>query len=500
MIRYVPRIALLLGLACTAAGPPPPAQDEDADKRFTQRYGDRLAEVTATSDPADDVALAARLLADARSDEVPDALTAPLCEAAYDLAVGEEDGFQTAVDAMTLLAETFPDRRDGCRDNIIDAHQQRYHNSRGRDRVEAGEELVACLVRFADEKAADQQFAEAARLYRRAMPLATNLRNVNRDQLKAKLDYARTRQAFLDQAKRLKAHLAKHPDDQEARKKLVRIYVVEFDNPKAATRQLDLQSDDLTNKYILLAGMSVDSLPLPACAALGHWYRDLAAEASAQGRFLAMRRARSYYRRYLDEAGPDADDRAAAETGLAEVNDALADIAASLPTLTVVTYEQFQATWADRFPASANRAAHGRCKASSHWGDRLPEHVFRGERTGTAWSLDGPRGWFYAEWKPPPPGRYILLFARGGAEGSNSWGQASLLINGSKTHRLDEMTSGKVLIVDLGLDVPVKSLRLNIRGSAYPGLAGIEIHPDPAVTSRAGASAPGPSAAARTGG
>jgi len=43
------------------------------------------------------------------------------------------------------------------------------------------------------------------------------------------------------------------------------------------------------------------------------------------------------------------------------------------------------------------------------------------------------------------------------------------------------MASGKVLIVDLGLAVQVKSLRLNIQGTAYPGLAGIEIHPAPAA-------------------
>jgi len=480
MTRRTHGIALLLCLAVAAAALAAPDQ-EDVAKVFAERYGDRLAKVKATRDAADDLTLAGRLLSDARSGEASGALTALLCEAAYDLAVGKEGGFRTAVDSMNLLAETAPERRDACRNKIIDAHQQRYANSRGRLRVEAGEDLVACLVRFADEKVADQAFTEAVLLYRRAMPLATNLRNVNRDKLKAKLDYAQTRQAFLVQAERLKAHLKDHPDDEEARRKLVRIYVVEFDNPNDAARQLDLTSDDLTNKYILLADMSVESLPLPACAALGHWYRDLAAEASTQGRFLAMQRARTYYRRYLDRADPDADERPAAEKGLADVNDALAEVASSLPSLTIMTCEQFETTRAERFPSSANRAGHGRCKASSHWGDRLPEHVFRGERSGTAWSLDGPRGWFYAEWKPPPEGRYILLFARRGAEGGNPWGQANLIINGTKAHRVEGMASGKVLIVDLGLAVPVKSLRLNIQGTAYPGLAGIEIHPAPAA-------------------
>ena len=477
MTRRTPGITLLLCLAC-AAGAPAATPEADARTALAQQFGEDLAKAKATRDAADDVALAGRILEKARSGTASEALTALLCEHAYGLAVGREDGFRTAVDAMTLLAETFPDRRDDCRDKIINAHQQRYNNSRGRQRIEAGEDLVRAIVRFADEQVANRQFAEAARLYRRGMPLSANLRSISHDRLKAKLDYAQTRQAFLHQAERLKTHLQDRPDDQQARDKLLRIYVVEFDDPTAAADQLDLQQDDPLNKYILLAGMSLEKLPLPALAVVGHWYRELAAEASRQGRLLAMKRARTYYQQYLKRAEPDADQHAAVQKGLTEANDALAEVAAALPIITIVSPETFQAQWAERFPPANNVAACGKAEASSHWGDRLPKHVFGGDRTGTAWSLDGPRGWFYAEWEPPAHGRYLLVFARGGAADGNPWGRAELRINETTAHRLADMTSGKVLVVDLGLDVPVKSLRLMIRGTTYPGLAGIEVHPD----------------------
>ncbi|MBL7139362.1 MAG: hypothetical protein ISS74_00470 [Planctomycetes bacterium] len=379
--------------------------------------------------------------------------------------------------ALAAAALAAPAEDDAARQAALDVCQSRYAQARGPDKIQAGEELAALLVRFADEDLAAKRFDDAARLYQRALPLAVNLRGVNHDEIKAKLDYAATRQGFLSQAMRLKEHLKEQPDDQESRERLMRIYIVEFDNPQAAARQLDLAKDDPAQKYILLAGMSIEKLPARACAALGHWYRDLAREASPHGRYVAMLRARTYYERYLAAAEPDPDLRANVEKGLAEVNDVLADAVVALPAITIVTYETFAERWAAGFPPTANVAGTGTARASSHWGDRLPQRVFGGLRTDTAWSLDNPRGWFEATWDPPAHGRYILLFGRSGETDADPWGQATLTLNGSKPHRIDGMTSGRVVIVDLGLVVPVRSLRLSIAGTMYPGLAGIDIHP-----------------------
>jgi len=378
------------------------------------------------------------------------------------------------------------------REKAIDALQTRYTQARGADKIKAGEELAATLVRLADEALAAKHFDDAVRFYQRAMPLAATLRGVDRDEIKAKLDYAQTRQGFLAQAIRLKDYLKEHPDDQESRERLIRIYMVEFDDPKAAASQLDLAQDDPAQKYVLLAGMSVEKLPPRACAALGRWYQDLADDASPHGRYVAMLRARTYYERYLASDDTDVDTRADVEKGLAEVNDVLADAAVALPDIAVVTYETFEKQWAAGFPPTANVAGTGTGRASSHWGDRLPQRVFGGLRTDTAWSLDNPRGWFEATWDPPAQGRYILLFGRSGETDADPWGSATLTLNGSKSHRIEGMTSGRVILIDLGLAVPVKSLRLTIAGRMYPGLAGIEIHPTKAEPA---AEAPGEPAA-----
>ncbi len=520
-------LALWTSAVCAAEGaaPSPPAALPD-------RWAADLARVRATPDPADDLALARRLIEQAKAAATPTA-AAPLLRTAYDLAVGEgEAGFRLAVEAMETLArraglpeavapassgapavpatgaaapppaapaEAGPSEEgpagpasdtallalaDEVRDKTLEAYQRRYNAARGPERVRAGVELARRIVAYADRLLADRRFGEAARLYRRAMPLATNLRDVPRDRIKAKLDFAATREAFGAQVERLADHLKAHPDDAKARRKLLVILVAEFDDPQAAARRLDLAEDDPLNRYILLAGMRLERLPLAACAALGRWYRGLAEEASPQGRLLAMRRARRYYQRYLKEAPADAPDRAEVEQDLAEVNEALGRAAAALPLVTVLPAETFRKAWADRFPPSANavrsaEAGGAVATASSHWGDRLPARALEGERTGTAWSLAGPRGWFQVRWSPPVFGRYVLLFARDGAPGENAWGRATLALNDAPPRRLDGVASGKVVVVDLGMNVPLKSLRLTIQGTMYPGLAGVEVHPGP---------------------
>jgi len=458
------------------------AAEADAPKEtLAETYGKDIAVVENTSEPADDVALARRMLDDARARDADDSLVPALCDKAYALAVGEEGGRETAVGAMKRLAEAVPDRREDVRARILDAYQQHYQQSRGRERGIAGRELLATLRRFADALLAERRFSDAAGLYRRALPLANNLRDINRSRTEWKLEYASTRQAFINQADRLTEHLKTNPDDGKSREKLVRILALELDNPAAAAKQIDFQSDDPTNKYILLAGMSLEKLPPPACAALGQWYHELAAGASTHGRILALEKARFYYRQYLETAKPDAAERPAVEAALTQACDTLGTIAATSPALTLLTLEEFEETFAEHFPATNNVAATGTAAASSNWGDRKPADALRGERTDTTWSLAGPSGWFRADWDPPVSGRYVLLFARGGAPGGNPWGRASLTLNNANPRRVVDMSSGHVLIVDLGITVPVKSLRLEFRGKMYPGLAGVEVHAEKAT-------------------
>jgi len=471
--------AITVGCVCAAlacAAPADPAADPA--KAFDAQYGDRVAAVTGTPEAADDLALAAELLAAADASETDPALLPSLCQTAYDLAAKQDKGWRTAIRAMTVLAKTVPQQRDACEDRILDVYQNRHRRSRGAEKARAGKALVAALVRFADRRVAAYDFAGAANLYRRAMPLAANLRDVDRYEIKTKLEHAVTRQGFQSQAERLKAVLKDNPGDKAARDELVRIYIVEFDDPGAASKQLDLKTDDVTAKYVLLAGMSVERLPPRALVELGRWYQDLAAKSSAQGRVVAFTRAKTYYERYLETNSAASAGRDDVAARLQEVNRDLAKIATAMPEVIILTDSQFDARYAAKFPPAANVGAGGKAYASSHWGGRLPQNVFGGARTGVAWSLNGPQGWFLAKWEPPVHGRYILVIARDGERGTDSWGAATMAVNGNRPVRIDGMSSGKTMIVDLGLAVPITAVRFTISGTTYPGLAGLEVHPE----------------------
>jgi len=466
--------------ALAVAAPTGPAAGPAADpaKAFDTQYASRVAAAAASPQEADDLALADELLATAGMPETDPALLPPLCRNAYDLSSKHTKGFRTAMKAMTLLAKTVPERKNACQEKILDLFQNRYAKSRGAEKAKAGGVLVATLVRFADGRAAADDFAGAARLYRRAMPLAANLRNVDRIELQTKLNHAVTRQGFRSQAEKLKADLRSDPGNQAIRDELVRIYVVELNDPDTASKQLGLKADDVTSRYVLLAGMSIERLPARALVELGRWYQDLAAKSSTQGRLTSLARAKTYYERYLETNAAASADRDDVAAHLRDVDNVLAKIATVSPKVVVLSDPEFNARYAKNFPRSANVGAGGKAFASSHWGGRLPQNVFGGARTGVVWSLNGPQGWFLAKWEPPVRGRHILVITRDGKRGTDAWGNATVAINGNRPVRMDGMSSGKTMIVDLGLVVPITTVRLTINGTAYPGLAGIEVHPE----------------------
>jgi len=97
---------LLLAAVAHAA---PVAPAAEAVKAFDVQYGGRIAAATASSEAADDIALAAELLAAATASETEPDLLPLLCRSAYDLAVKHVKGYRAAIKAMALLARKAPE-------------------------------------------------------------------------------------------------------------------------------------------------------------------------------------------------------------------------------------------------------------------------------------------------------------------------------------------------------------------------------------------------------
>ena len=89
--------------------------------------------------------------------------------------------------------------------------------------------------------------------------------------------------------------------------------------------------------------------------------------------------------------------------------------------------------------------------------------------------MDGPKGFFEAQWKGVS-GRYVLLFVRTTGEGHDPWGRAKVVINDRTSMPLTDVSGSRVVIVDLGQETAIEKLRVEIDGKTFPGLAGVEIY------------------------
>jgi len=125
----------------------------------------------------------------------------------------------------------------------------------------------------------------------------------------------------------LKARLAADPKDASSRKEIVRLYLVEMDNPAEAAKFLDEAMDAATRKYVPAAAKPIEDAPEAACTEMGDWYKGLADQATAPASKGAMlQRAKAYYTRFVDLHKADDVARAGATLMLMKIDDALAKL------------------------------------------------------------------------------------------------------------------------------------------------------------------------------
>ena len=126
-------------------------QADEAAGVFDDLYGKQIEQVQTTTGKKDDLELAEKMLASARTADDQDLLIL-LCDKVYDLARTTRSGYATAIDAMRLLSERVPARWNRCREKMLSVYPYIYMASRGEDRIEAGRILSEMLEASADEK------------------------------------------------------------------------------------------------------------------------------------------------------------------------------------------------------------------------------------------------------------------------------------------------------------------------------------------------------------
>ena len=301
--------------------------DEAADAlaAFNSLYGDDVKRVLATPGGADDAALAVKFLDAARTPGNPPALVTLLCEKAYEFAMKDSSGCATALAAMELLAEKVPAKRAECAPKILAAQLKVFSLAKGDEKAAIGEKLLSQLIAAGDAQAEAGDIDGAVESARQALGIAVAIGSPSKADIQTRYGALYARQQKQKQLATLKAKLAANPQDAAARKELLKVYLVDLDNPAEAAKLLDAAADETTRKLLPEAAKPLDQVPEAVCAALGDWYRGMADQTTAvaaKGALLA--RAKGYYQRFVELHAADDLTRSTATLALGKVDEALA--------------------------------------------------------------------------------------------------------------------------------------------------------------------------------
>ena len=274
------------------------AEADKATEAFDSVYGADWKRVKATPDLKDDLELATRLFAAAKEATGQPELLTVLCGKALELATVHPNGYPTAIAAMELLAAGVPGKAVWCAERVVEIRQWQFDAVRTGDRATPGEELITALLGLADLKSGAP--AEGAALCRKAEIVARMIKSDRLADIDVRQKALASALKTLREADSLKALLEKKPQNGPVRERLVRLYLVDLDNPVEAAKYVEGMADQALAKYIPAAAKGVESAPELASKELGEWYRALAEGAPAGAKAAMYARAIAYYERFLE--------------------------------------------------------------------------------------------------------------------------------------------------------------------------------------------------------
>jgi hypothetical protein len=315
-------VMLVMAAACFGAG------KSEVEEVFDSVYGKDISQVTSTSTVKDDIELAAKLLDAAKTIQNRPDLMALLCEKAFELGSKGRQGYQTAVDAMELLADRVPGKRDASRESILKIYRRHYEQSKGPAKISAGERYIDVLLEAADARGeAGDNIAEAA-LCRKALQIAKQIKSSMKNQIDARVKEALERERVQKRINAMVLRLKKKPSDTATRNKLIWAYILEMDAPEKAVFQVNDKVEEELQENVPAAVKGVESLSAKETMTLGEWYHGLAEKAPASAKEAMLIRASDYYEFHLSQVKPSELSAAKAKLALKKVQDELGKLAA----------------------------------------------------------------------------------------------------------------------------------------------------------------------------
>ncbi|MEX2214756.1 MAG: hypothetical protein WD768_11540 [Phycisphaeraceae bacterium] len=302
------------------------ADADDAQAGFDALYGQKLREASATASREDDVALAKQMLATAETAGGAPKLKALLCDKAYELAARDPAGYDVAAGAMTMIAQAFPEKAGDARLKIIDLRQKQFARARGDEKNEVGATLIGLLVTHGDTALAQKKVDDAADDYRRALTVARLIRSPQTAALDAKIARVAHLKRVWARIDSLEGQLKGNAEDGKVADEIVKLYVVDLDDPMGAKLVLPGASDASLRTQVPLAMKPLGELAEGESLSLAQWYQEHAKSAGPPAKPGMLNRARAYLQRFLEQHEAEDVQRITANVRLQETSAMMAKL------------------------------------------------------------------------------------------------------------------------------------------------------------------------------
>jgi hypothetical protein len=263
---------------------------------FDRIYGGRLKAATTASQKQQ---FAEALLKDAAglADDKP--LQAFIYEKAYDLTAAEPLGYPTAYQAMDELAKAQPDIKARVDEKLTAILERQSRTGSPIERQAAAAHYVNRSLSQAEayEDTGDNEHAIA--VLQRAVPIAQIAGRERAAELGARIKEIHVHQVWEKQASEMATKLENDPHDAKTALELVRLLVLDMDQPTRAVKIVPKAQDAELTEAVLLAADSPDALMPDQLVRVGNWYHEQAPKESDTAKYVALHRASQYYGQFL---------------------------------------------------------------------------------------------------------------------------------------------------------------------------------------------------------
>ena len=288
-------LLLLLLLAGGASAAP------SAEEAFKSLFGEQIRDVSATNSLLDDAKLAGEIIKAASSSELSAELLTVMYNSAFDLASKSPAGYETAFDAMARLARAVPAQEIKCRQKTLGLLLKGLQTAKSSSqRQDSARRYVDALMKTAKLLVKAGNLDSAVTYSRKALAVAVNFKLSSVSDIRSQNSHLLSLRSAAKRRELLAKKVKDDPADDASRKKLIEIYLVDLDDPAAAGKLLNADSDEMLRTYVALAAKPADQLEPAALGELAQWYKQFGDVAVGAPKVAMLRRAEGYYAGFLE--------------------------------------------------------------------------------------------------------------------------------------------------------------------------------------------------------